>query len=267
MVECVGDIIESRTAIEEEGEMGVTPDTSQPLYLQIRQIMKEEINRGKYQMDQKMPTEAELCEIYQVSRITIRKAIEDLVKDGTLIRRQGKGTFVTSKKIENELLSVSGFSEFSHQLGATPHSRVLSSQVIQATEEIASRLGIDKDSPVLELERLMYVNDRPLFYDKAHYSLLRFPDLEKKIGQRDSTYKILQEDYNTKISTNDKIIDVIFAPKEIAQYLECDPGTSLFRITKTAYDVKDNLVHLSTFLCETSKVSLTVHRAPALKEK
>ncbi|WP_026695468.1 UTRA domain-containing protein [Peribacillus kribbensis] len=75
-----------------------------------------------------------------------------------------------------------------------PNSRILRSEVIPATKYIADHLHIDEGSPVLELARLMYVNERALFHDTAHYSLIRFPDLEKKIARDESTYKILLEE-------------------------------------------------------------------------
>lgn len=241
--------------------MNLNPSTPQPLYMQIRQMLKNDIQQGKYKPDEQIPTEAELCETYNVSRITIRKAIEELVKEGTLTRIPRRGTFVASNKFHNELLSVSGFSEFSHQLGMIPNSRILRSEVITATKDMSDYLKVEEGSPILELERLMYVNDRPLFHDTAHYSLVRFPDLEKRIVGDESTYKILLEEYDTEIITNDKIIDVIGATKEYAKLLECDVGANLFRILKIAFDKKDKPVHLSTFMCETNKVNLTVHRA------
>jgi GntR family transcriptional regulator, frlABCD operon transcriptional regulator len=241
--------------------MNLNPSTPQPLYMQIRQMLKNDIQQGKYKPDEQIPTEAELCETYKVSRITIRKAIKELVEDGTLTRIPRRGTFVSSNKFHNELLSVSGFSEFSHQLGMIPNSRILRSEVIPVSKNVAERLLIEEGSPVLELERLMYVNDRPLFYDIAHYSLIRFPNLEKKIARDESTYKILLEDYHTEIVSNDKIIDVISATKDYAKFLECDIGSNLFKILKIAFDSNDKPVHLSTFMCETNKVNLTVHRA------
>lgn len=241
--------------------MNLNPSTPQPLYMQIRQMLKNDIQEGRYKPDEQIPTEAELCDSYKVSRITIRKAIEELVREGTLTRVPRRGTFVASNKFHNELLSVSGFSEFSHQLGMIPNSRILRSEVIEAAEDVAGHLGIEAGSPVLELERLMYVNDRPLFYDIAHFPLTRFPGLEKRIAMNDSTYKILSQEYGTEIVSNDKEIDVIGATKEYAKLLECDIGANLFRIVKVAFDAKDQPVHLSTFMCETSRVTLTVHRA------
>ncbi|MFD2443818.1 UTRA domain-containing protein [Bacillus sp. CGMCC 1.16607] len=241
--------------------MNLNPSTPQSLYMQIRQMLKNEIQQGKYKPDEQIPTEAELCEIYLVSRITIRKAIEELVKEGTLTRVPRRGTFVTSKKIHNELLSVSGFSEFSYQLGMIPNSRIIRSEVIPAPEDVSVHLKIEEGSPVLELVRLMYVNERPLFYDTAHYSLIHFPGLERKITSNESTFKILMEDYHTEILSNDKIITVIGATPEYAKLLECDIGANLFKILKISYDKNDEPVHLSTYMCETNKVNLTVHRA------
>ncbi|MDO7907134.1 UTRA domain-containing protein [Paenibacillus sp. JX-17] len=231
----------------------------QPLYGQIRQKIINDIHNGTYATNQKIPTEAELCKQYQVSRITIRKAVEDLVKDGRLTPIPGKGTFVTAPKVHNELVSVSGFAEFSSHLGAKSDSRIIRSAVISAPPSIAERLGIEEGAPVFELERVMSVNERPLFHDVAHYSLDRFPGLELKIQPETSTYSVLKQDYHTLITSNDKLIDVVSADTVIASHLECDPGAILFRIQKTAYGEDKRPVHLSTFMCETSKVSLTVH--------
>ncbi|MGQ7092503.1 DNA-binding transcriptional regulator FrlR, partial [Escherichia coli] len=84
----------------------------QLLYATVRQRLLDDIAQGVYQAGQQIPTENELCTQYNVSRITIRKAISDLVADGVLIRWQGKGTFVQSQKVENALLTVSGFTDF-----------------------------------------------------------------------------------------------------------------------------------------------------------
>ncbi|QBD83467.1 transcriptional regulator PhoB [Ktedonosporobacter rubrisoli] len=232
-----------------------------PLYVQVRQLLKEDIMQGRYKPEEQLPTEAELCDMYQVSRITIRKAIADLVNDGTLTRKQGKGTFVTSKKIRNELLSISGFSEFSAELGKKPGSRIISSSIVEADEILAQALRGSIGDALLRLVRLLYVDERPLFLDIAHYPLARYPGLEQRIGEIQSTYNFLHEQYGIEIASNEKVIDVIFARKEEAQLLECEPGATLFKIEKIAYDVVDVPVHTSTLFCETNKVSLSVQRA------
>ncbi|CAH0316657.1 putative HTH-type transcriptional regulator YurK [Peribacillus simplex] len=114
-----------------------------------------------------------------------------------------------------------------------------------------------KEVPFSNLSGL-YVDDRLLFYDTAHYSLISFPDLVKKIERDESTYKILLEDYHKEIVSNDKIIDVIGATKNYAKFLECDIGANLFRILMITFDTNDQPVHLSTFMCETNMVNLTV---------
>lgn len=82
--------------------MHLESDSAEPLYIQLAYIIREDIQNGKYNAEQRIPTEKELSEIYSVSRITIRSALEILVKEGLLMRRRGKGTFIASKKALQE---------------------------------------------------------------------------------------------------------------------------------------------------------------------
>ncbi len=91
--------------------------SSKPLYIQLKQILTDDIKKGIYSPSIKLPTESELCSKYNVSRITVRKAILDLVDEGYLVRQQGKGTFVKSPKLKRELIAVNGYSEFMESTG------------------------------------------------------------------------------------------------------------------------------------------------------
>src|SRR5579875_522286 len=97
--------------------MSLNNSSATPLYMQLKKYIEEDIRNGKYKMEEQLPTEPELCDMYNVSRVTVRRAITELVKEGVLQRLWGKGTYVTGAKIPNELISVSGFSEFSVDLG------------------------------------------------------------------------------------------------------------------------------------------------------
>ncbi len=104
----------------------------QLLYATVRQRLLDDIAQGVYQAGQQIPTENELCTQYNVSRITIRKAISDLVADGVLIRWQGKGTFVQSQKVENALLTVSGFTDFGVSQGKATKEKVIEQERVSA---------------------------------------------------------------------------------------------------------------------------------------
>src|SRR3954447_18057502 len=117
--------------------MKLNNSISTPLYDQLKQILKDAIGQGVYKSGEKLPNETELCDLYGVSRITVRRAIQDLADDGFLERKQGKGTFVTRTKITRELVSIDGFTDFSKQMGKTPSKRTISCEEIKATPEIA----------------------------------------------------------------------------------------------------------------------------------
>ncbi|MBF3313892.1 GntR family transcriptional regulator, partial [Leptospira borgpetersenii serovar Hardjo-bovis] len=124
--------------------------------------MLDDIGQGVYQAGQQIPTESELCTLYNVSRITIRKAISDLVKDGVLIRWQGKGTFVQSKKVENALLTVSGFTDFGVSQGKPTKEEVIEQTRVSA-DPFCERLNIPGGSEMFLLRRVMYLDGEPLF--------------------------------------------------------------------------------------------------------
>jgi GntR family transcriptional regulator, frlABCD operon transcriptional regulator len=229
-----------------------------PLYLQLKQKIVDDINNGKYKHGDQLPTETELCEMYGISRVTIRRAISGLVAEGILYRIRGKGTFITGDKLKNELFDVSGFSEFSVD---KQHSyRILSTSIVPANDYFASILQISPEDHLLRLERLLYVEEEPLFIDISYYPSKRFPDFEKFIGESVSTYKILKDKYNKVPDSNERLIDVVFAQKEEAELLKVDVGATLYKIEKTVYDNNDIPIHISILRLPTNRVKLSVKR-------
>ncbi|WP_410013242.1 GntR family transcriptional regulator [Sodalis sp. C49] len=229
----------------------------QLLYATVRQRILDDIEQGVYRPNQQIPTENELCILYDVSRITIRKAITDLVKDGVLIRWQGKGTFVQSKKVENELLTVSGFTDFGVLQGKEPREEVVKRELIPAGD-FSSRLEIDADSQIFKLVRVMYLEEEPLFIDYSYIPLARYPQFDQQYLPGTSTYHLLQERYQTQVVSDKKVIDIFHATKSEARRLQCELGEPLFRISKIAYDRQGRPVHCSDLFCRANRVRLTI---------
>jgi len=238
--------------------MSLNNSSATPLYMQLKKHIEEDIRNGKYKMEEQLPTEPELCDMYNVSRVTVRRAITELVKEGVLQRLWGKGTYVTGAKIPNELISVSGFSEFSVDLGRVPQSKTLIFETIQADEALAAKLQVSEYSRVVRLYRLLYLGDEPLFLDDAYYSLERFPELDKHIRDVPSTYAVLKERYNTEFESGEKMINIAFANKEEAELLNGTTGMTLYQIDKIAYDRLDKPIHTSRFICPAHRVTLTI---------
>ena len=240
--------------------MKLNNSISTPLYDQLKQIIKDSILQGIYKQGERLPNEAELCEIYGVSRITVRRAIQELTEEGLLERKQGKGTFVMRTKLARELVSVDGFTDFNKQLRKSPSKRILVCEEIKASPEIAESLRIAINAPVLRLVRLMFMDDYPFTLDETHYSLERFPDLASHFLENISTYDVLKNIYNVNMNSSSahKIITVVPATSLEAEYLDCDIGDTVFNIDKIIYDESKIPIHTSNFKTRTELIALTI---------
>lgn len=112
------------------------------LYYQLKNIIIDNIKNKVWALDSKIPTERELCEIYKVSRITVRQALKELESEGYLYRKQGKGTFVKGQTFVQRLSSFYSFSEEIKKTGAVPSTRIISYGFIGAKDEIAEKLSV-----------------------------------------------------------------------------------------------------------------------------
>ncbi|MEI3605108.1 UTRA domain-containing protein [Pseudogracilibacillus sp. SE30717A] len=228
-----------------------------PLYHQLKQVIIGDIESGKYKIGEQLPTEIELCENYSVSRITVRRAISDLVNEKILYRKQGKGTFVSESKIERELISIGSFSDITTQSGKEPSTQILETQIKKPTKELCNVLKISSDQDILELKRLLSINGKPFIIETSHYPISRFPNLETYISSNQSIYKILRENYGVEIVKAEKTLDVKLSNPEQSEIFECDANSVLYLLKKTAFDKKDEVVHVSNSLFLASKVTFT----------
>jgi GntR family transcriptional regulator, frlABCD operon transcriptional regulator len=239
--------------------MKLNNSSEKPLYFQLKQVLKDDIFRGKYKPGEKLPPESELCKLYGVSRITSRRAITDLVQEGVLYSLQGKGTFVKEMKEKRELISVGGFSEMTSASGKQPSSQILSNQIIRADEQLCEKFGIAIGEPVLKLHRLLFIEDTlPFIIETSFFPLNLFPNLEKHIGVSPSTYQILKEKYEIEFSRSKKTLEVVLASDYEANIFECDLGFPLFSIEKLTFDTQKRPVHFSKSLYMTNRVVFNI---------
>ena len=113
-----------------------------PKYIQLAKILRDKILAQEYRPEEQIPTEADLCKEYNVSRITVREAINKLVQENFLDRRQGRGTYVVHQKLRRNIAKVYSFSSDMRQLGLRPSSRVLSITREQADSAVAEKLHL-----------------------------------------------------------------------------------------------------------------------------
>ncbi len=212
-------------------------DSGKPIYKEIIDYIKDAIKDGRYEKGELIPTEEEFCNLFNTSRMTVRRAIDDLVSKGMLTRIRGKGTFVAHFNIEKTMNSVSkGWSETMEALGFKTSSKVLMFDKIKADNYIADNLKIPVNSEVYVLERLRYADNNPVVIEKVFISADRFSDLNQYTFENESFYDILRKNYNIKINHSYQKLKAVELVGEKAKFFSETEKAIVIEIATTNYD-------------------------------
>lgn len=229
------------------------------LYEQIKSVIKDDIINGVYNPGDQLPNEKQLCEQYNVSRITIRRALKELSKEGLIEIRQGKGTFVSKEKLDIKILDLGGYTDTLESLHHNVKMQIIEKPVIKADKEVASALNIKEGDEVLKLKRLVLDQNDPLSIDIAYFPLSLYPNIIDKITDNISTFNLIKKDYKITMARAYKEFGVVLAQDEYSELLECTPGEPLFSIKKIIYDIDNKPVHYSTYYVLANKVKYYIN--------
>ncbi len=211
------------------------PSGIKPLYAQLKEIIVTMIERNELKPGDQIPTEKYLTIKYGISRITVRKAVEELVEDDILVRKQGKGTFVAFPKIERELITVNSFSKRMSQKGFVPGSKVLSKELITATPTIQKYLKIGPEQEVIAIHRLRFLDQEPVAIEKSYLAYDSYPLVLEANINIGSLYKFLEKEYNVYPEKSEKTLEIIKCNEIEAKYLQINMGEPLFLLTGAIY--------------------------------
>ena len=142
-----------------------------PLYAQLEQKIELQIANRALHPGDRLPTEAQLARENGVSVITVRKAIDGLVRKGLLECKQGKGTFVSHHKLQRNMKKLQSFSDMCRQMGMKPGARMVENHLVPASAPIARRLGVDAGSSVIYISRLRLADGVPVQIEKSYFPL------------------------------------------------------------------------------------------------
>ena len=151
-----------------------------PLYMRLRRVLDEMIANGRLDQGHALPTERDIAEMTGLSRVTVRKAVDDLVKSGQLMRRRGSGTFVASHigRVEQSLSKLTSFTEDMARRGLITRSVWLNRGVYSPSPDETMALGLTIDDRVARFERLRIAADTPLAIERAAIASEYMPDPE-----------------------------------------------------------------------------------------
>ncbi len=225
----------------------LTQTSPRPLYEQLKQTLAGKILSGAYPYGFRLPGEMSLAEEYGVSRITVRRALSELVDEGYLFSRQGRGTFVSYRLLRHQLRTFGGFSESTDDGVRNKTSRILSKDVEGADPVVAGKLGIAPGTRVLRLLRVMAESSAPYMIDSAFFPEAMYPGLAGLLADDMSTFALMRERYGIVFARAYKTLGVVRAGIDHASLLGCVPGDPLFSVTKVIYDPRDVPVHYSHY--------------------
>ncbi|WP_233887836.1 GntR family transcriptional regulator [Paraburkholderia flagellata] len=212
----------------------------QPLYVQIKDTLRERILTGTYAPHSQMPSEHELCALFGVSRITVRQALGDLQKEGLVFRLHGKGTFVSKPKAFQNVTSLQGFAEAMSSMGYEIVNQLRNFKIIKANRHVAQRLNLPEGAPVAEIHRVRMLNREPVSLE-----LTWVPEaLGKRLANADlvtrDIFLILENDCGVPLGHADVSIDAILADDDIARALRVEDGSPVLRIERLTHDASGN---------------------------
>ena len=219
-----------------------------PLYYQLAEIIIEEIKTKNLKEDDKILTEREYCEKYNLSRATVRQGIAYLEKKGYLYKIQGCGTFVSSRVLKQKLLKFYSFTEEMKKQGKTPESRILSFKEKIAGEKIAQELNLDKEEKIFELVRLRLADEDIYMYEKTYLPVKKFLNFSKKDILNIPLYDVLQKKYNIIFSKATERFSVLSADKKIYESLEIDEKSPIIKLQRWTYTGIEKIEYTVSFL-------------------
>lgn len=224
-----------------------------PLYHQISQNLRELILGGQLQPGEAVPSEWELSDLYGVSRLTVRRALGELAREGWLTRRHGVGTFVTNPTMARIAPGKLGFTQKMRQIGRTPSSRLVSIKVIPAADEVATHLGLEAGAAVTELVRVRLADGEPIMLETAYLSQARFPDLTEANLGTGSLYEFLSNRYQVTVVAVDQTLAPILLTTQEAQLLDAEPGSPALLSEVVAFTADDTAIEYSWSVTRSDK--------------
>lgn len=225
--------------------MILNKDSSLPLYQQLADLLREQIRAGVYSAGSRIPSEDELGRNHSISRVTVRKAIDLLVEDGTLIRSHGLGTFVAAPVFVESPNAQGSFAASCFQRGVTPSTRLLSKGLLPAAEEIAEDLGLAAGAPVYELHRLRLANGVASIYEIDYLCAEKHAYLSGAKLENTSLLELIRRETGRAFNGVEDRIDIAFAEEKVAASLECKPGTPLLSVYQKVFAADAGLLYIN----------------------
>ena len=238
----------------------ISEETGVPLYLQIRNLLRERIRLGEWSADEPMPTEEDLVAHFGVSRTTVRQAMSDLANEGLVVRRPGRGTFARQPLMVLRMQQWHSLTKDIAQRGLAPSKKILCVERLKAGAEIADRAKELVEGDLLHIQSIRYADDVPIIVLDQYYpyELCAFLADVALDDPNLTSEGILAEHGIVEMRAEGEIIATT-ASKLEAKYLDVKPGSALIEIATKAYSADGRVVEYSRGVVATASYPLALY--------
>ena len=230
-----------------------------PLYYQLETILRKRISSGELARGDLLPSEEALAKEYNMSRITVRQALSSLESDGLIVRKRGKGTFVSKKHTYLESPKFTGFIEDLISMGIRTTSKILDISMVEGPRNIQEHLELEVGTQLFRIEKIRLVEGSPFSYVLNYLP----PDIGQKIKKEDLIAKpllmILEDDLGIKATEAVQSIEATIADTHVAPLLGIRVGDPLLKGERTVFDVNHRPVEYVSVLYRADKYFYTVN--------
>ena len=241
----------------------VVYEREKSLYMQLADSLERDIRRTKHVND-KLASERELTQLYGVSRITVRQALQELERRGLVYKKHGKGTYVAAAPVSSlDLSAAYSFTEQMNSLGRHPQTQILSLEIKPVSEDLAASLQLEKGDQVVELERLRLADGIPLMLERSYLPAALFPGLTAASLCNRSLYEVLETEYAQTIRLAEEEFYASITLDREAAYLEIETGAAVLHLLRKTYNDKNRLIEYTLSIARADHFRYTIrHKRP-----
>lgn len=239
-----------------------------PLHKQISNWLKHKIESGALTKDEKLPSENELAEKFDVSRVTVRRALQTLENEDLIYRCQGLGSFVQDQRSHQTFGRLTDFMEDMASAGMEASSKVLEFKTVEAPNRIASILGINEGNTIVRLDRLRLGDSKPIAFDITWLPMMYGQLIESYNLEKKTIYSILEKSYDIPIEKGRYRIEAENADSYLADNLQVDRQTALLLLNRLSLTIGEKPIYYQQRYYRTDRMvyELSVERHPKAKK-
>lgn len=227
--------------------LNINKNNRLPLYYQLYEIILNQINSGFFSEHDKIPSERELCNKFEISRSTVRQAINELEKDRYIYKKHGKGIYVSPKAFKQDLLKFYSFTDEMRKLGKIPSTEVIDFEITNINGELVKKMNTSLNNKLYKFTRLRLADNEPFILETSYLPVNRFPNLNKEKLSNDVMYDIFRQQYDVVFSKAEEVLKPVNTTTHEAKMLKIKsdiPSMMIERYTYEGYNVIEYTVSI-----------------------